>query len=348
VKAAPGAAVPELVHAPVSAARANEALRINADIVYPQFVKRALLVYRPAKQKGYREIEFRRGAPGPYVAVLPAELVQSPAIDYTIELERTDGTRQAVFSTRAEPYRVQVPEDGMDSIENALSERLDERRSVFSSRAEYVSFGKSLATVERDDGQLDEREVNDRYYRIEGGYTYRPMRTISEFSIRVGMVRGSAPVPVRELLPGQSEGERFDVGLNYGATSVRFRMHDSWHIDGSMLANVTEVGFSVGTGATLHIGDPYGSKISLGFEAIQTFGLRFFTQVDIQAHERVRVSPIIEATNMPSAEDYGVRLLGEVGLDLGYGFAVAGRGGYQARQATSGGPSGGGTVSYAF
>ncbi len=109
-----------------------------------------------------------------------------------------------------------------------------------------------------------------------------------------------------------------------------------------------EVGVSAGTGATLHIGDLRGSKLSLGFETIQIFGLGFFTQVDIQAHDRLRVSPIIEATNMPSASDYGVRLLGEVGFDIGYGFAVAGRGGYQARDATSGGPSGGGTVSYAF
>jgi len=343
-----GGATPELRHAPVSNARAHEALSIHADIVHPQLVKRALLVYRPAKQKGFREVEFRRGAPGPYVAVVPGDQVSSPALDYTIELERIDGAREAVFSSRAEPYRVQVPEDGMDSIENAQSEQLEERRSVFSSSAEYVSFGKSVAAVKGPGGQLEDRVVDDRYYRVEGGYTYRPLRMISEFSVRVGVVRGSAPVPVRKLGPGQSEEERFDVGLNYGAATVRFRMHDWWHLDGSVLANVTELGFSAGTGGTLHIGDLRGSKLSLGFEAIQTFGLRFFTQVDIQAHDRLRVSPIIEATNMPSASDYGVRLLGEVGFDIGHGFAVAGRGGYQARDATSGGPSGGGTVSYAF
>jgi len=345
---APGGAVPTLRHAPVSTARAHEALSIHADIVYPQLVKRALLVYRPAKQKGFEEVEFRRGAPGPYVAVVPGDHVASPGLHYTIELERIDGARQAVFSSRAEPYRVQIPEDGMDAIEQAQSQRVEDRRSVFSSRAEYVSFGRSVAAVERSDGQLVDEVVDDWYYRVEGGYTYRPLRTISEFSIRVGVVRGSAPVPVRELQPGQSEDERFDVGLNYGAATVRFRMHDLWHVDGSVLANVTEVGFSAGTGATLHIGDLRGSKLSLGFEAIETFGLRFFTQVDIRAHDRVRVSPIIEATNAPSADDFGVRLLGEVGWDIGYGFAVAGRGGYQARDATSGGPAGGGTVSYAF
>jgi hypothetical protein len=210
-----------------------------------------------------------------------------------------------------------------------------------------VSFGKSIARVEGPDG-LVERVVNDRYYRVEGAYTYRPLRVISEFSIRVGVVRGSAPVPVRDLLPGQSEDERFDVGLNYGAPSVRFRLGEHWHLDGSFIANITEVGFSAGTGAGLHIGDIHGSKVSFGFEAIQTFGVRFFTQVDIQAVRWLKLSPIIEVTNMPSADDYGVRLLGELGFDIGAGFALAGRGGYQARDFTSGGFSAGGAVGYGF
>jgi hypothetical protein len=57
---------------------------------------------------------------------------------------------------------------------------------------------------------------------------------------------------------------------------------------------------------------------------------------------------VIEVTNMPSAEEYGVRLLGEVSFELAGGFSLAARGGYQARVANSGGPSGGATLSYAF
>jgi hypothetical protein len=53
-------------------------------------------------------------------------------------------------------------------------------------------------------------------------------------------------------------------------------------------------------------------------------------------------------TNMPSADKFGVRLLGEVGVSIGWGFAATARGGYQARRATSGGGTLGGTVSYAF
>ena len=96
------------------------------------------------------------------------------------------------------------------------------------------------------------------------------------------------------------------------------------------------------------LGDPYGSKLTLGFETIQVFGTRFFSRMDVVASDCIIVAPIIEVTNMPSADQYGVRLLGEVAVEVGGGFSAALKGGYQARAATSGGPSGGATLSYAF
>ena len=51
---------------------------------------------------------------------------------------------------------------------------------------------------------------------------------------------------------------------------------------------------------------------------------------------------------MPHADRYGLRLLTEARCKLGGGFAVALRGGYQARTFTSGGASGGTTLSYEF
>lgn len=338
---------PYVLHAPPATAEVDEPLQIDAALTHPHQVKRAYLVFRSAGAKGFRAVEFRRGTPGPYVAILPAEAVRPPGVHYTIELELRDGRRVAVFASRRVPHRVLVAEDSMDVIEREVAKRVDDRRAVFWSGGEYVSFGRSVAEVETERG-LVKQDVDDNYYRIEGGFTYRPLRTVSEFGIRAGIVRGSAPVPVRDLLPGQEEGERFDVGLNYGAPWIRFRFADIWHGDASLLVNVTEVGFSAGAGAILHIGDPYGSKLSLGVEAIQEFGTRVFSQVDIQAHDRVRVAPIIEVTNMPSADQFGMRLVGEVGVDIGWGFVVVGRGGYQARLATSGGPAAGGSLSYAF
>ena len=349
-RSTPAAAVagPTLHHAPISVAPAGEALEVPATLSYPHLVRRALLVFRSGTSKAFHEVPFLRSADGGYVAIIPDSEVVAPELDYTLEIEQTDGRRVAAFRSRKDPQRVQVPEDGMDLIEQALASRVDDRRSVFSAGSEFASFGTSLARVPTAGGPTTSREVDDWYLRFEGGYSYRPLRVVSEFGIRAGVVRGHAPVPVRELQPGQSEAERFDVGLNYAAPWIRFRLHDLAYFDARFLVNVTEVGFSVGSGATLHIGDPFASQLSLGFETIQTFGTRFFTELDIQAHERVRISPIVELTNWPSADEFGVRLLGEVGVDIGWGFAATARGGYQARRSTRGGATLGGTLAYAF
>jgi hypothetical protein len=62
----------------------------------------------------------------------------------------------------------------------------------------------------------------------------------------------------------------------------------------------------------------------------------------------VWVSSIIEATNMPNARNYGVRLLSELGWQVTPQLGLALRGGYQARAAVSGGLSLGAAASLGF
>jgi hypothetical protein len=49
------------------------------------------------------------------------------------------------------------------------------------------------------------------------------MRIVTEFGVRGGVLRGIAPVPVRDLAAGQGEEDRYKVGLNYGGPHARFR-----------------------------------------------------------------------------------------------------------------------------
>lgn len=342
------AAAPRLHHAPVSVTSAHEGLLITAEIEHPELVKRAIVAYRTGDSGPFREVEFKRGAPGPYVAEIPADAALPPEVGYAIEIENAEGTRSPVFATRANPHRVLVPEELMDARERALLKRLGGRRSVFAAAGEYVDFGYSRAAVSNSAG-FATKSVHDEFFRVEGSYSYRPLRFVTEFSLRIGVVRGNSPVPLSDAqAPGKSDADRFKVGLNYGAPTVRLRLSDLVHLDGEFLTSVTETGFSVGTGASILIGDPYASKLTLGFESIQVFGTRFWSRLDITANQRFSVAPVIEVTNMPHADNYGVRLLGEVTGQLGQGFSAAVRGGYQARVATGGGPSAGATLGYAF
>jgi len=324
---------------------AHQPFLVKAAIEHPELVKRALLVYRTAEQPEPRELEFRRSAAAPYIAEVPESEVLPTWLEYAVELETLDGARQVVFASRDHMHRVQVPDDLADARERALLKRLDGRRSVFFASGEYVAFGSS--STQTSTGGTS--SVRDSYYRIEASYTYRPLRLVTQFSLRAGVVRGRSPVALSESqAPGKGPDDRFKVGLNYGAPSVQLRLADFVHIEGEFLTSVTEVGYSLGTGGAFLFGDPYGSKLTLGFETIYVFGNRFYSRMDIVASPRITVSPMVEVTNMPHADDYGVRLLGELDFNAGAGFGIALRGGYQARTFTEGGPSGGLGVRYAF
>jgi hypothetical protein len=333
----------------LTSAPARESLVVSASIEHPELVKRALFIYRTEGAPSMREVEFRRGATA-YVAEVPQADMAPRWLEYTNELELLDGSRQGVFASRQNPQRVAVPEQLMDARERALYDRLGGRRSVFSASGDYVDFGTSHAETRDAIGNLVAHDVRDHYFRLEGGYTYRPLRFVTEFSLRAGIVRGKSPVPFSDTndTTGAKASDPFAVGLNYGAPSVRVRLADLCHVEGEFLTSVTEKGFSLGAGAAILIGDPYGGKLTLGFETIKTFGTRFWSRMDIPASRRVTFSPIIEITDMPHANKFGVRLLGELGVDVGSGFSIAARGGYQARVFTEGGASAGGTLAYAF
>jgi hypothetical protein len=351
--APPTAPVPALHHAPRVTARLAEEITIDAVIDRPDQLKRALLVFHGGGTHG--EVQFERSSAGKlgYVAIIPATAVR-PGLAYAIELETTSGEHLPAFATRATPHPVTVLDSPADREEAALLTRLKGRRSVVHTSAEYSNFGSLTTTVPGAPASPSgaarapqERTLRDEYYRIEGSYTYRLLGTISEFGIRVGVVRGQSVVP-RSVVPGEFDPARYEVGLNYGAPRVRLRAQPWLHFEGELLTSVTEVGFSVGGGGAVLLGDAYGSKLVVGFESIQVFGSRGYSRLDLVASSRLMLSPIIEVTNMPHADRAGVRLLGEAAVDLGAGFHAEARGGYQARTFNQGGPTLGGGLGYAF
>lgn len=338
------AAAPRVHHTAPATTVAGEPLVLGATIDHPEEVRSAYVVYRTSAGGPLGAAPFARAASErtPYVAIVPAEQVRGPRLSYAIEIERTDGTRVATFASREDPHAVEVVDDPADAREAALSARLGGRRSVVRATGEYAYFGATDATVRDASGRTTTERVPDAYYRAEAAYTYRFLRTIAEFGLRVGAVRG------RSVVPGENDPSKFDVGLNYGAPRLRFRCAPFLHLEVEELTSVTEVGFSIGGGGAVLLGDAYGSHLTLGVESIEVFGTRGYTRLDIPAGRRFMIAPAVEVTTMPHATTAGVRLLGDVDADLGRGFTATLRGGYQARTFSRGGPTLGGGLAYAF
>jgi hypothetical protein len=340
---------PALHHVPLSVAAEHTELTVAATIDRPDLVKRALLIYRHGGQVD--EVSFERSAlqDKPYVAVVPGEHVDRPGIAYAIEIERTDGRRMAVFASRDEMQPVEVVGDVIDAQEEALLARLSGRRFVVEANGEYVRFGAGTGQIcpascmaSGTSQGLVSQTVADQYWRAEAAFTYRLLRTVSEFGIRGGVYRGSS------LVSGVTDASQFNVGLNYGAPWIRLRATDWLHLEAEFLTSVTQVGFSLGGGGAVLLGDPYASHLTLGFESIDVFGSRGYSRFDAVVTPRLRVAPTVEVTSMPAASSAGVRLLMDIGIDLGRGWLLTVRGGYQARTFDAGGPAAGGGLAYAF
>jgi hypothetical protein len=340
---------PAIHHVPVVVAREDADLDIGAAIDRPDLIAGAALVYRHGDHVETVPFERSASAAWPYVAVIPAEHVKRPQLAYAIEIQRTDGTKQDVFASADAMQPIEVVGDPVDAREESLLARLDARRFVVEASGEYVYFGTTTAQVcpgacapAAGAQPLVSRSIADQYWRTEASFTYRLLRTVSEFGIRGGVYRGTS------VVPDETDASKYSVGLNYGAPWVRIRAEDWLHFEGEFLTSVTEVGFSVGGGAAVLLGDPYASHLTLGFEAIDVFGVRGYSRFDAVVNRRLRVSPTVEVTTMPHAADAGVRLLMDLTLSLDHGFTVTARGGYQARNFDSGGPAAGASVGYAF
>lgn len=351
----PAALQPRVYHAAVYSAPPNEPLDIKTTFDYPQLIRRVVAVVTTAAG-AERLIDFKRGDRDQYVAVVPADLMKAPGIAYAIEIEHVNGSRVAAFASRTAPHPVTVIEDLTDTRERALLARLGGRRSIVTVGGEYVGFGKNTGTLtipceQNQPGCVNGEiipTVDEHYYRVDAGYTYRSLRTVSEFGFRMGVLRGQS---LKHKFQTYDE-EQYGVGLNFGSARVRFRVLDLWQVEGELLTSVTEEGFSAGFNIATHIGDPYGTKLILGFERLGlsgvAFGSRIYSRMDIVGGSRLLVSPIIEITDMPNADAFGVRLVAEVSIKIAGGFSAQIRGGYQARRFNSGGPGVGGNLSFAF
>jgi hypothetical protein len=349
------APTPRVHHAPVAAARVHEEIRIVATVDHPELARSILVVYRTARD-ALKAVPMLRAESG-WLAVVPEEDVIAPGLAYTIEVERVDGLRVSAFASRDAMQPVEVMDDRMDQRERAAFTRLGSRRSVVTATGEYVRFGTTTAAQAIPCAPNQEGcpagaprvpSVDDQFWRVELGYTYRPLRYVAEFGIRLGVVRGTSLVPLDQL-----DVSKYSVGLNYGAPSVRFRLLDLWHVELEGVASISEVGFSVGGGVQNIIGDPYGTRLTIGWESIGVtsatyFGTRLWTRLDIAVRDGFSVAPVVEVTDMPHAQAFGVRLYGDATMLLHNGLGVGVRAGYQARKSDSGGVGLGSTVSYSF
>jgi hypothetical protein len=344
---------PRVHHVPPADAVAGDSLSIAAEVERGWSATLDLHV-RAADRPGWRVIHFRRAAPDRYVAAIPSELLHPPGFEYYIA---SGPPARLHFASPGRPHPVLVRPPPEELERQAEVERHRGRRAQARFTGELVDFGRR--TIE-DTATGEERDVGDRYYRIETDFTYRLLR-LPLTALRFGYMRLVGTTPALADRVGecrrdeeQTEGEdgpcSVEAGFRGGAWfELRFRFGRVLAVDGRGLIVATPLGVGFGGRGELRFGDDTGSHFALGGEVVQEVGSTFFARLGWDTVPGFPMATTIEITDYPSAHrDAGVRLLYDVAYALPNGLRLGARAGYQARDQFVGGFTGGLSLAHDF
>jgi hypothetical protein len=116
-------------------------------------------------------------------------------------------------------------------------------------------------------------------------------------------------------------------------------------LDGRVMVMATQEGFALGGRIEGRLGDRDASHIALGVESLADVGTSGFFRLGWGTIPRTPMAATVEITQVPAhTNEAGVRLIYDIGRDLGNGVRLGVRVGYAARDQDVAGFTGGGNV----
>jgi len=271
-----------------------------------------------------------------WAAVVPAEKVHSPGLDFFIEAVSPDGTHPVVGDPTAPQHA---------EVEDVLPQP---PRKVL-----------GQAQVWTDYASFNAKNNNDYLWQTEGFMGAR----IDDVGIRAvrmggGVYRGLGG-SLREL--DELRLAPRSVGLTYGYLETEFGFSRNASLGVRGVVGLQEGGVTGGALSFVRIGSDLGTNLWFGGEVLGGIGLRGITQFEWNSFPRWPIVLRTEVTNQPAgvaapqgttqaseAGDVGVRAIAQVGYRVLPHLVVSVRGSYQGRTINHAGPGAGGAVAYAW
>lgn len=334
-------------HVPVAEAEAGRALTVPAR-VERGFESTVTLHFRPVRSAGWRTAEFQRQG-DEWVAVIPAGQMRPPGVDYYIVAAGPDGRQAAAFASEAMPHRIVVRKSAGDLRRERELSRAEQRRSRFAASGEWVDFG--ARTYEKDGAM---REMADRYYRIDGSYTYLLLAyPLKAFRIGGFRLLGTSPLVARDdgaQCPGTLDDCDVEAGFKVGGyAELRFALAEGVEVDTRGTFMATKEGFNVGGRGELRFGVEDGSHVALGAELLADVGSSAFFRLGWDTVPELPMTATVEVLDYPAdVRAAGVRLVYGIAHPFPGGLRLGARVSYQARDELVGGAGGGLNASMDF
>ena len=319
----------------------------------PAEVGRAWLYVRPHGEPGFRRLELVRDGDAYLRATIERELVRPPRLEWYVEVQGPTATPpEPVLGSQDQPQALVVEDD-------LTEEPVQQGRSHVDAHVDYVDF----------DGGLN--KGFDQYYQAEIDFTYRFITPVYAVRLGFGTLSGvGGPKDVIDADPterckdlagaGAYRCKRVTFSYVYSEVELRLRpnvalmlrpqagllttdtMEDSTQTRCSG-SDVAECEFLTGVGARarLRLGSELGTNLVLGAGFTQGVGTLLEAAYHWLPTPVVPVQLTVQVTDQPVPEDFGVRLIGDVGLRELSWFYPSLRLSYQARDIDHAGVSGG-------
>lgn len=325
-EALPDDGLPHLQHTPRARVPTRAPVTLTMQLVHPERIA-GVTVHWQMDDGAWAEAPVRRDGDA-WTATLPAPSLETRRIAYYLTLRTTAGQTLPAFADAASPHVVVVrPEEG-DVAEAMELARNARRRLEFTLEGEYVDFGARPNTNREVCGADAGERCEDGWYALRGGVRYRYYRALRSVAVRVDRLVGRSTA----FDPIMGRNIAREMGLVAGTVELEFRAHDLLSLTFGGILGADESSVQGGVVARAEVGVDRPTRALLSVQHITGFGTLVSAWMRFVPARVVPMGVGIEATNQPGGQDYGVRLLYDLGLRLSQHFTVTLRGGYGARR----------------
>ena len=324
-------------HQPASRIEAGQPLSIVVALGRDENPREVWLHYRSSGAATWQQRSFERSGDGYLRADLPPTEVRAPGVEYFAEARYGDAQVIAVVGSDVSPVEIEVT----PTVEVRAAPRAG--RSRVSTLVEHVDFNTGGAGP-------------DRYTMVEVDFMYRFMSPVYAMRVGLGTLQGQGGA--LDSYGGSdhtgacaSESACRERSFTYAYTELEFRAQKNLAVAGRIYAGglskpstnnaleTREDGF--GLMGWVRIGEERGTNLSLGLANVSDFGTTGELKLQWGKVQKLPITGIVQATNLPAGKELGFRGALEVGYQVTRWFYPTVRVGYNARTIRHAGLAGG-------
>ncbi len=344
----------ELMVASIDRAVPGRAIQLAFLARHPGSIRSAFLFARASGDAGYKRSELVRDGDAYLRGTIDGALVRGERVDWYVEVasadDQDDGGAEPVIGTQVDPRTI--------VIDRVVAEApIEPNRTHIDGHVDYVDF----------DGKFG--KGFDQYYQAELDFTYRFLTPV--YAVRLGFGTLSGTGGPKDIIDADTSNMCLDdagsyqcerMTFSYVYSEVEFRVRPNVAImvrpqagilttdtmaDGDAgrctTSDVNGCEFLSGFGARgrLRLGNEDGTNLVLGAAFTSRVGTLLEAAYHWLPNKVVPVQITVQVTDQPVVEDFGVRLVADVGLRKVSWFYPSARVSYQARDIDHSGFGGG-------